>query len=102
MPAAPVTATVITLNEARHIEACLASLRTLNYPNYEVVVVNDGSTDRTLAITEQYEALYRADPDGPRMIVVVRPSEAPKSGPMPMRCASSCRRVSPSPVSSTR
>ena len=35
------------------------SLRTLSYPNYEVVVVNDGSTDRTLAITRGAPAAVR-------------------------------------------
>jgi glycosyltransferase involved in cell wall biosynthesis len=39
----PVTATVITLNEARHIEACLASLAWAD----EVLVVDSGSTDGT-------------------------------------------------------
>ena len=36
------------------MDHCLASLETLNYPNYEVVVVNDGSTDRTREIAERY------------------------------------------------
>jgi len=39
----PVTATVITLNEAAHIEACLASLAWAD----EVIVVDSGSTDGT-------------------------------------------------------
>lgn len=39
----PVTATVITLNEARHIEACLASLAWAD----ERIVVDSGSTDGT-------------------------------------------------------
>jgi len=36
------------------MEACLASLEALDYPDYEVVVVNDGSTDRTLEISERF------------------------------------------------
>ena len=39
----PVTATVITLNEAAHIEACLAALAWAD----EIVVVDSGSTDGT-------------------------------------------------------
>ena len=33
---------------------CLASLEALDYPDYEVIVVNDGSTDRTLEIAERF------------------------------------------------
>ena len=35
-------------NEAITIRSCVESLQALNYPNYEVVVVDDGSTDNTL------------------------------------------------------
>jgi poly-beta-1,6 N-acetyl-D-glucosamine synthase len=34
-------------NEAKTIRNCVESLQALNYPNYEVVVVDDGSTDNT-------------------------------------------------------
>ena len=36
------------------MDPCLESLKKLTYPNYEVVVVNDGSKDRTLEITERH------------------------------------------------
>ena len=36
------------------MEPCLASLEALDYPDYEVIVVNDGSTDRTLEIAEGF------------------------------------------------
>lgn len=36
-------------NEAENIEAALLSLLTLDYPRYEVIVVDDGSTDDTYA-----------------------------------------------------
>ena len=36
------------------MDQCLASLEVLNYPDYEVIVVNDGSRDRTLEIAESY------------------------------------------------
>jgi glycosyltransferase involved in cell wall biosynthesis len=45
----PVTALVITLNEAAHIEACLASLAWAD----ERLVVDSGSTDGTVAIAER-------------------------------------------------
>jgi poly-beta-1,6 N-acetyl-D-glucosamine synthase len=34
-------------NEGKTIRNCVESLQALNYPNYEVVVVDDGSTDST-------------------------------------------------------
>ncbi len=49
-----VSVVVCAYNAERTMEKCLASLERLNYPDYEVIVVNDGSTDRTLAISEGY------------------------------------------------
>ncbi len=65
-----VSVVVCAFNAERTMDACLTSLQTLNYPDYEVVVVNDGSTDRTLAISQEHKARYDADPDGPRFILV--------------------------------
>jgi len=49
-----VSVVVCVYNGERTIDSCLASLEKLNYPNYEVVVVNDGSTDSTRQIAESY------------------------------------------------
>ena len=49
-----VSVVVCSYNAERTMEACLASLEVLNYPDYEVIVVNDGSTDSTLAIAERF------------------------------------------------
>jgi O-antigen biosynthesis protein len=49
-----VSVVVCAYNAERTMEACLASLETLDYPDYEVIVVNDGSKDRTLEITERF------------------------------------------------
>ena len=49
-----VSVVVCAYNAERTMDQCLASLERLNYPDYEVIVVNDGSTDRTLAISERY------------------------------------------------
>jgi len=55
LPRAPrVSVVVCAYNAERTMEACLASLEHLNYPDYEVIVVNDGSTDRTLEIAERF------------------------------------------------
>src|SRR5947209_17035251 len=39
-------------NEERNIRRCVESLLEQNYPNYEVIVVDDGSTDETPDILE--------------------------------------------------
>jgi glycosyltransferase involved in cell wall biosynthesis len=49
-----VSVVVCAYNAERTMDQCLASLETLNYPDYEVIVVNDGSTDGTLEISEHY------------------------------------------------
>jgi cellulose synthase/poly-beta-1,6-N-acetylglucosamine synthase-like glycosyltransferase len=40
-------------NEQDNIERCLLSLLTQDYPNFEVIVVNDSSTDNTLEIVRK-------------------------------------------------
>jgi GT2 family glycosyltransferase len=50
-----VSVVVCSYNGARTIRDCLEALRKLDYPNFEVIVVNDGSTDRTAAIAEEYD-----------------------------------------------
>ena len=53
LPRCPrVSVVVCAYNAERTIDRCLASLAALNYPDYEVIVVNDGSRDRTLEIAE--------------------------------------------------
>jgi glycosyltransferase involved in cell wall biosynthesis len=49
-----VSVVVCAYNAERTMDQCLASLERLTYPDYEVIVVNDGSKDRTLAISESY------------------------------------------------
>jgi GT2 family glycosyltransferase len=52
-----VAVVVCAYNAESTMNACLASLQRLRYPSYEVVVVNDGSTDRTGEIADQYEGI---------------------------------------------
>ena len=55
LPRTPrVSVVVCTYNAERTMEDCLESLSKLNYPDYEVIVVNDGSTDGSLAIAERF------------------------------------------------
>jgi glycosyltransferase involved in cell wall biosynthesis len=49
-----VSVVICAYNAASTIEDNLDSLARLNYPNYEVIVVNDGSEDATLEIAARY------------------------------------------------
>ena len=50
-----ISVVVACYNAGRTLQPCLDSLRVLNYPYYEVIIVDDGSTD----ITPQVASLYR-------------------------------------------
>jgi poly-beta-1,6 N-acetyl-D-glucosamine synthase len=46
---------VPSYNEEVTIADCIQSLSSLDYPNYEVIIVDDGSTDKTLEIAKSLE-----------------------------------------------
>lgn len=54
LPWPRISVVVCTYNGSRTIRDCLSGLRKLEYPNYEVIVVNDGSKDGTGAIAKEY------------------------------------------------
>lgn len=54
-------------NEAKTIRSCLRSLENLNYPNYEIIMVDDGSTDSTFEEAAQC-----------RMVKIIRQSNQGK------------------------
>jgi len=55
LPSPPrVSVVVASYNGAKTLKACLESLRHLNYPDYEVLLVDDGSTDATPQIMESF------------------------------------------------
>jgi O-antigen biosynthesis protein len=49
-----ISVVVCTYNGARTIRDCLEGLRKLEYPDFEVIVVDDGSTDDTAVIARTY------------------------------------------------
>ncbi|MDH4130802.1 MAG: glycosyltransferase [Gemmatimonadota bacterium] len=57
--APPVTLIVPAFNEERSCAESVRALLTLNYPEYEVIVVNDGSSDRTLEVLTETFGLVR-------------------------------------------
>jgi glycosyltransferase involved in cell wall biosynthesis len=48
---------VATYNGGRTLQSCLESLQGLNYPDYEVILVDDGSTDRTPEIAKLFPSV---------------------------------------------
>lgn len=61
-------------NEEQHIKRCIESLLTQDYDNYEVIVVDDGSTDNTALILD---ALAYTHPQG-KKLWILRLRELPK------------------------
>jgi len=54
LPWPRVSVVVCSYNGARTIRECFEGLRRLEYPDFEVIVVNDGSSDATPAIASEY------------------------------------------------
>src|SRR6185295_7658184 len=57
----PVSVIAPAYNEAIGVEACVRSLLAWNYPEFEVIVVNDGSGDETLDVLRRAFALEPAE-----------------------------------------
>lgn len=65
-PAPRISVIVCTRNGARTLGECLDSLQTLDYPDYEVLVIDDGSTDATagIATSRAFASYHRQKPAG--------------------------------------
>jgi len=50
-----VSVTLVTYNSGRFIKRCLESVLAQKYPNLEIVIVDNASTDGTIDILEQFE-----------------------------------------------
>jgi len=58
LPRVPkVSVVVASYNGAATLRTCLESLTRLNYPDYEVILIDDGSTDRTQEIVADFPAV---------------------------------------------
>src|SRR6516162_11836663 len=65
-------------NEAEHIEAGLLSLLELEYPDYEVIAVDDRSDDATGAILDRLETEWRKTGESsPHLLKLLRVTELP-------------------------
>ena len=51
-----VSVVICSYNGGSTVESCLKSMQTIDYPDFEVVFVDDGSTDHTQDILKQFEA----------------------------------------------
>lgn len=70
---------VCSYNGGQTLQDCLESLDLLNYPNYEIVLVDDGSKDKTQAIVADWEKkrVGRAEASGrklPPFLNIVQPN----------------------------
>jgi len=52
-----ISVVIASYNGAPTLRACLQSLEQLNYPNYEVILVDDGSTDATQEIANEFPSV---------------------------------------------
>jgi cellulose synthase/poly-beta-1,6-N-acetylglucosamine synthase-like glycosyltransferase len=71
----PITILVPAHNEEKSICVALRNLLDLDYPELEVIAINDGSTDRTLEVVQQEFALRRV-----RVVYVPQAPSAPVRG----------------------
>ena len=67
-PAPLISVMIPARNEEKNIRICVESLQKQDYPNYEILVLDDNSTDKTSAIVNEIAAkdsrvkLYHGDP----------------------------------------
>ncbi|MCE5333526.1 MAG: glycosyltransferase [Desulfobacteraceae bacterium] len=59
-----ISVAVCTYNGSRTIRDTLEGLKKVDYPNFEVIVVNDGSTDHTESIAKEYGFRVISIPNG--------------------------------------
>lgn len=65
--APPISIIIAAYNEEMNITESIHSMLRINYPKFDIIIVNDGSTDNTLKIIMQHFELYEIVVDRPQM-----------------------------------
>jgi len=52
----PISVIICAKNEAKNLKIFLPSILEQDYPNFEIVLINDGSSDKTLKVMEAFKA----------------------------------------------
>ncbi|HKS35797.1 MAG TPA: glycosyltransferase, partial [Verrucomicrobiae bacterium] len=86
-----VSVVVASYNGARTLKACLDSLSLLNYPDYEVILVDDGSTDDTPAIARSFPSVRCLRQDNHGLSVARNTGIAAATGEIVAFTDSDCR-----------
>ena len=86
-----VSVVVASFNGGRTLRACLESLRRLNYPEYEVILVDDGSTDDTPAIAKEFSEVRTIRQENRGLSVARNTGIAAASGEIVAFTDSDCR-----------
>ena len=86
-----VSVVVASYNGARTLKACLDSLTRLNYPDYEIILVDDGSTDGTPEIARSFPGIRCVRQDNHGLSVARNTGIAAAAGEIVAFTDSDCR-----------